>query len=95
MNAKQFDVDHISKLARIELTEEEKIVFAEQMSSIVEYCEQISEINTDGVEPMVHAFSEMYNLWDEDEPIEPMSTDKVLMNAPEEQDNHIVVPNVI
>ena len=45
------DVEHIARLARLGLTEEEKEKFVTQLSSILDYVEQLKEVNTDGIEP--------------------------------------------
>lgn len=45
------DVEHIALLARLGLSEAEKEKFASQLSSILEYVEQLKEVKTDGVSP--------------------------------------------
>lgn len=49
------DVEHIARLARLELTADEKDLFARQLSEILAYAEQIQRVATDGVEPTSHA----------------------------------------
>ena len=44
-------VEHIALLARLGLTDEEKETFSHQLSSILEYVEQLKEVDTEGVEP--------------------------------------------
>lgn len=53
MNPKlsQDQVQHIADLARIELTENEKEKYAEELSSVLGYFEQLKEVKTEGVEP--------------------------------------------
>ena len=48
------DVEHVAKLARMALSEEEKIIFTEQLSNILEYINELNEVNTENVEPMAH-----------------------------------------
>jgi aspartyl-tRNA(Asn)/glutamyl-tRNA(Gln) amidotransferase subunit C len=48
-------VRHIAKLARLNLSTEEVRVFAGQLGEILAYFKQIEGVNTDGVEPLVHA----------------------------------------
>lgn len=45
------DVEHIASLARLELTEEEKEKFTKELSSILDYFEQLKEVDTEKVEP--------------------------------------------
>ena len=47
-------VKHIASLARIDLKPEEEESFREQLSSILEYVGQLSECQTEGIEPMSH-----------------------------------------
>ncbi len=46
------EVEHIAQLARIELSDGEKKRFQKELSSILEYVEQLNKVNTDGVEPL-------------------------------------------
>ncbi|NDJ53513.1 MAG: Asp-tRNA(Asn)/Glu-tRNA(Gln) amidotransferase subunit GatC [Chloroflexi bacterium] len=45
------DVEHIAELARLELTEGEKHLFQQQLSAILNYVEQLQEVDTETVEP--------------------------------------------
>lgn len=46
----QKDIEHIASLARLELSDEEKERFCNQLSSIVDYVSQVQEVNTTGIE---------------------------------------------
>ena len=48
------EVEHIALLGRLKLTDEEIEKFSHQLSSILEYVEQLQQVNTDGVEPTAH-----------------------------------------
>ncbi|HEU4938146.1 MAG TPA: Asp-tRNA(Asn)/Glu-tRNA(Gln) amidotransferase subunit GatC [Vicinamibacterales bacterium] len=49
------DVERVARLARLELTGEEKDLFARQLAEILAYAEQIQRVPTEGVEPTSHA----------------------------------------
>ena len=49
------DVEHVAKLARLELTEDEKAKFTTQLGDVLKYVDQMNEVDTTGVEPMAHA----------------------------------------
>jgi len=49
------DVERVARLARLELTADEKDLFARQLADILAYAEQIQRVPTDGVEPTSHA----------------------------------------
>ncbi len=88
------DIDYVAKLARIELTGDEKAKYSAQLGQILEYFKKLSEVDVDGVEPSAHAHS-IYNVWRDDTPTPAMSVEDALMNAPAKRDNQIVVPKVV
>lgn len=94
MNSSEIDIDYVAKLARIELTEEEKGKFSKQLGQILGYFEKLSAIDVSDVDPSAHAHA-IYNVWREDIEGEPMSVEDALMNAPAKRDNQIVVPKVV
>ena len=66
MKLTQEQISHIATLSRLELSEEEKVSFGAQLSSILEYVGKLSEVNTEGVEPMHHAIA-LQNVFGDDE----------------------------
>jgi aspartyl-tRNA(Asn)/glutamyl-tRNA(Gln) amidotransferase subunit C len=59
------EIDHIAKLARLALTDEERSLFQEQLSSILGYVGTLQSVPTDGVEPMTQAIA-MHDVLRED-----------------------------
>jgi aspartyl-tRNA(Asn)/glutamyl-tRNA(Gln) amidotransferase subunit C len=59
------DVEHVAKLARLGLTEDEKKRFTEQLSRILDYAETINKLDTKSVPPTSHAIP-MKNVFRED-----------------------------
>ena len=51
----QADVERVARLARLELTADEKDLFARQLAGILAYAEQIQRVPTEGVPPTSHA----------------------------------------
>ena len=88
------DIDYVSNLARIELTDNEKEKFRGQLGDVLKYFQKLQKVDVGGVEPTAHAFPR-YNVWDEDSPKEPYNVDQVMMNAPQSRNNQIVVPKVV
>lgn len=87
-------VRHVAKLSRLRLSDEEVQRMAEQLSAVLDYVSQLSELNVDGVEPMAHAM-ELTNVWREDVPETPLSVEQVLANAPAKDSPFFKVPKVI
>jgi len=88
------DVEHVARLARLELTPEEKGVFAGQMDAILGYVEKLKELNTDGIVPTSHAVP-MENSFRADSARPSIGLDKALANAPARSGSYFVVPKVI
>jgi aspartyl-tRNA(Asn)/glutamyl-tRNA(Gln) amidotransferase subunit C len=88
------DVEHVAKLARLELSEQEKQTFTEQMNAILKYADQLNELDTDNVEPTSHPVP-LVNVMREDVSTPSLPIEKVLLNAPDEEDGQIKVPAVL
>ncbi len=88
------EVEHVALLARLELNEAEKQLFAEQLSSILEYVDKLNELSTDGVEPLAHILP-VFNVFRPDE-IQPGSPrEEILANAPLIEDGQYKVPKIM
>jgi aspartyl-tRNA(Asn)/glutamyl-tRNA(Gln) amidotransferase subunit C len=88
------DVEHVANLARLELTEEEKSQFTGQLNAILKYAEKLNELNTEDVEPTSHVLP-ITNVMREDKNRPSWPIEKVLLNAPDEEDGQIKVPAVL
>jgi len=95
MNKQALDIDHLAKLVRLRLSDEEKQSLSQQLHSIVDYCSKIAAADVDNLEPMVHSFEHASNVWAEDVPNDEMSRDYLSKNAPEMKENQIVIPKVL
>lgn len=89
------EIKHLEELARIALTDNERKQYAKQLSSILEYVDQLQEVDVAGVEPTGHA-TESKNVWREDEvigcPLDEVG--RILDNAPELKDKLFKVKGV-
>jgi aspartyl-tRNA(Asn)/glutamyl-tRNA(Gln) amidotransferase subunit C len=87
-------VRHIGKLSRIELTDEQVAQFGPQLAEILTYFDKLQQLETDDVEPMVHAI-ERTNVLADDTPHAPLPTEAALANAPLRRGELFGVPKVI
>lgn len=94
MSESQFDIDYITKLARLELTEEEKTEMGPQLSKIIEYVETLNSLDVGNVEPTSHPFP-MDNVVREDVIGESLTQDEALMNAPKQANGLFIVPKIV
>ena len=88
------DVEHVARLARLELSEEEKSLFDGQMGAILGYVEKLKELNTDGILPTSHAVP-MENAFREDAVRPSIGIERALVNAPDRVGSFYRVPKVI
>ncbi len=88
------DIEKVARLARLELSEEEKETFGNQLEQILAYMEQLNRLDTKGVEPTSHAIP-IQNAFREDETKSSFPQEEVLGIAPEEEDGHFRVPRII
>ena len=90
------EVKHLAELSSISLSEEEISNLQTDLGNIVEYIEQLSELNTDGVAPTV-SVSKNQNVWREDKVNDyGVKRDELLKLAGENvEDNQVKVPKVL
>jgi|TARA_B110000438_G_C15800060_1_gene644687 aspartyl-tRNA(Asn)/glutamyl-tRNA(Gln) amidotransferase subunit C len=88
------DIDYVANLARLALTDEEKVRYSAQLSGILGYFAKLSDVDVEGVKPSAHAF-DLENVWQADEVKKGLSTEAALQNAPAQRDNQIIVPKVV
>jgi len=90
----KMDIEKVARLARLELTEEEKVTFGNQLEQILNYMEQLNGLDTTGVEPTSHAIP-ISNVFKEDEVGPSFPQKEVLAIAPDQEDGHFKVPKII
>lgn len=88
------EVEKVANLSRLNLGEGEAISYAKELSVILGHVEQLSEVDTEGVEPTFHAVKNDKPLR-EDVVVESLSNEVALQNAPEKSDGCFKVPKVI
>ncbi|MDR3229760.1 MAG: Asp-tRNA(Asn)/Glu-tRNA(Gln) amidotransferase subunit GatC [Puniceicoccales bacterium] len=88
------DIEHIAKLARLALGEDEKQHLASQLAGVVSHFDELNAINVDGVEPSAHAFP-IFNVLREDTPGPLLDPEALARIAPAFRDGQVAVPRVV
>jgi len=88
------DVRYVADLARLEFDEKETDSLVGQLQKILEYEQELNELDTTGVEPTAHAFS-LNNVLREDVVKESLDREEALSNAPEKDQGCFKVPKVL
>ena len=85
-------VEHVARLARLKLSDEEVERMASELSGILEHVERINELDLDAVEPTSHVIA-LENVLRPDEPRPSWSRDEVLERAPDPASGSFRVPS--
>jgi aspartyl-tRNA(Asn)/glutamyl-tRNA(Gln) amidotransferase subunit C len=88
------DVEHISWLASIKITDEEKDEFVGQFNSILEYFHQLDEVETEGIEP-TYRVVDLANIFREDKTSRSLSQEEALKNAPRRENGYFKSPRIV
>ena len=84
------DVEHVAKLARLELTEE---LYTKQLGDVLKYVDQMNEVDTSNVKPMCQVI-DFVNVMREDKVYYEQTKEELMANAPEEENGFFKVPKI-
>ena len=87
-------INKIAKLARIKLSEKEAKDLLKDMNSILDWVEQLNEVNTESVKPLANISSSVLPKR-KDEAKDINSADEVLKNSPDKLEGYFAVPKVV
>lgn len=87
-------VKHVANLARLAITDEEAAYYADKLGGIIEFAEQLNEVDTSGVEPTTHPVP-LINVLREDKPVPGLDRDLMMKNVPEHEDGMVKVPSIL
>ena len=88
-------LDYISKLALLDLTEEEKNTLSKQLNEILRFFKKLDDLDTENVQPMTHPIEGLENVFREDEPKKSLSNKEALRNAKHTKDGFFKAPKIL
>lgn len=88
-------LDHISKLALLELSEEEKDKMTNELGDILDYFKKLNDLNTENVEPTTHPIDGLKNVFREDIPWKSLSNEEATKNAKHTKDGCFKAPRIL
>ena len=91
--AVEIDIEHVARLARLELTPDERERLRAQLGVILEHAAKVGEVATADVPPTAYAIPRS-NVLRPDEPTPSLPVEEVLANAPEREDDRFKVPRI-
>jgi aspartyl-tRNA(Asn)/glutamyl-tRNA(Gln) amidotransferase subunit C len=90
----ELDVAYVARLARINLTEDEKNAFQKQLDDVLKYVEKLRQADASHVEAAAHALP-IFNVFREDVAREWFTAEEALSNAPRKANDLFIVPKVV
>ena len=87
-------VDHVARLARLDLTDEERDRMQKELTGILEHAEKIQSLDLEGIPPTSHALP-LSNVMRADEVRPSLPPEEALANAPAAEDGRFRVPRII
>jgi aspartyl-tRNA(Asn)/glutamyl-tRNA(Gln) amidotransferase subunit C len=94
MHITREEVERIAKLARLELSEGEKVAFGRQLDQIVAYVQKLKTFRTDGVAATATVAGQS-NVSRADDVQPSLSAEEATANAPDTQDQYFRVPRIL
>ena len=88
------DVKKVAQLSRIELTEEEVEKFGKDLSKVLDYVEELKQVNTEGLE-IVSSVTGLENIMRFDDPVAAENREEIMANAPEIKDGYYKVKSIL
>lgn len=89
----EIDIEHVARLARLQLTDQEKARLREQLGAILEHAAKVGEVAAEDVPPTAYAIPRS-NVLRPDEVTPSLPVEEVLANAPEVEDDRFKVPRI-
>ena len=87
-------ITKLSSLSKLKFNNEESELISEDLSKMVNFINQLKEIDTEGIEPLIHMNEEMNN-WREDKLGEVLDQEKALSNSPTKDSTYFKLPKVL
>lgn len=91
---KGMDVGYVARLAHIDLTDDEAVVFGRQLGDVLRYMATLNELDLDGIEPTSHCIPAS-NLFRDDVPEAGLDRETALGNAPARTPTEFKVPKIV
>jgi aspartyl-tRNA(Asn)/glutamyl-tRNA(Gln) amidotransferase subunit C len=87
------EVEHVARLARLHFDEEELARLQSELGSIIDYVQQLAELDLSDLEPTSHAVA-LKNVLRPDEPVAGLTQEEATSTGPEVERGQFVVPRI-
>lgn len=87
-------IDRLSEMSKLSFEGEERVEIKEYLKDMTEFMSGLKDVDTTGVEPLIHMSSEV-NVLREDNPETTITHEQALRNAPKKDSDYIRIPKVL
>ncbi len=87
-------VDYLANLAKLQFSGEDKAAIRKDLENVLSLVEKLQEVDTEGVEPLIHMTVEQNELR-EDQAVDELTQEEALSNAPQKDSDYIKVPKFL
>jgi aspartyl-tRNA(Asn)/glutamyl-tRNA(Gln) amidotransferase subunit C len=87
-------VDHVARLARLDLSADERVRMQEELTTILDHVTRIQSLDLDGIEPTAHTVP-LRNIMRPDEVVPSLTQEEALASAPAAEDGRFRVPRIV
>lgn len=87
-------IEHLAKLSRLRLNEEELALYSKNLEEIIEYADSLQTVDTTGIEPATHAIP-LQNVFKEDVVVTYEKIEELLDNSPNIEEHAFKVPRIL
>lgn len=94
MSLSREQVEHVARLARVGITEDDVGRFSHQLSDVLDYFQRLDQVDTEDVPPTSHTLS-LHNVMREDEPKAAYDVEDILANAPDQEERRFRVRAIL
>ncbi len=88
-------IDHISKLALLDLSEEEKEKLSEELGGIINYFKKLDDLDTSNIEPTTHPIDGLKNVFRDDIPRKCLTNEEATKNAQHKKEGYFKAPRIL
>ena len=94
MNINQNVISKLARLSKLKFNEDEMKLISNDLSKMLEFINQLQELDTEGIDPLIHVNEEINN-WREDQVQGMISQEEALSNSPVKDGTYFKLPKVL
>lgn len=94
MNINQNVISKLARLSKLKFNEDEMKLISNDLSKMLEFINQLQDLDTEGIDPLIHVNEEINN-WREDKVQGMISQEEALSNSPDKDGTYFKLPKVL